>query len=90
MTETCPWTGRLRSVRMVVGPCAMETEQMTRKFSQCVEGRRGCPWARGGLEATRGFAGDQPGNGEERHRASARIDARQSVRNGATGISPLG
>ena len=33
MTETFPWTGRLRSVRMVVGPCAMETEQMTRKFS---------------------------------------------------------
>ena len=34
-----------------------------------------------GLEEARVFAGDEPCNGEEKHRASARFDALQSVIN---------
>jgi hypothetical protein len=49
--------------------------------SQCVEGRRWYASAREGLEETHVFAGDEPCHGEERRRASTRIDARQSVIN---------
>jgi hypothetical protein len=48
------------------------------------EGRRGCPWARGGIEEAHGCAGDQPGNGAERRHTSASFDARQSLRNCAS------
>src|SRR5262249_43463900 len=47
--------------------------------SQCVEGRRWCPWAREGLEEARVFAGDAPCHGEEIYRVPARIYARQTV-----------
>jgi len=50
-------------------------------FSQFVEGRRWCPWARAGLEEVRVFAGDEPCNGEERCRALARFYALQSTIN---------
>jgi hypothetical protein len=51
------------------------------------EGRRWCPWARGGLKEAHVFAGDQPCNGEETHPVRARFDALQQVRNGATSTS---
>ena len=50
-------------------------------FSQFVEGRRWGPWVPEGLEEARAFAGDEPCHREERRRASARCDARQTVRN---------
>jgi hypothetical protein len=62
-----------------------KAESMTKvgslNFSQFVEGRRWWPWAREGLEEVRVFAGDEPCNGAERCRASARLYALQSVRN---------
>ena len=50
-------------------------------FSQCVEGRTWGPWARGGIEEARVFAGDQLCNGEEIRHVPARFDARQSLIN---------
>jgi hypothetical protein len=45
-------------------------------LSQFGEGRRWCPWVQGGIEEAGVCAGDQPCNGEEIRRASARFDAR--------------
>jgi len=53
-------------------------------FSQAVESRRWCQWARGGVEEARVFAGDQSCHGEEIRRTSARVDALQSLINSAT------
>jgi hypothetical protein len=50
-------------------------------FSQFVEGRRWCPWAREGIEEARVFAGDEACNGEESHRTPARFYALQSAIN---------
>jgi hypothetical protein len=46
-------------------------------FSQCVERRKWCPWAREGLEEVRVLAGDEPCNEEEICHASTRFDALQ-------------
>jgi hypothetical protein len=50
-------------------------------FSQFVEGRRWCPWARRRIAEARVFAGDAPCHGEEIRSASARLYALQSLRN---------
>jgi hypothetical protein len=64
-------------------PFRLQPKLASLNFSQCVEGRRWGPEAREGLEEARVFVGDEPCNGEQRHRTSARCDALQSVRNGA-------
>ena len=61
------------------GKGLVQCEAESLNFEPCVEGRRWYPWAREGLEATRVVAGDEPRNGAEIRRISARFDARQSV-----------
>src|SRR5436309_8591613 len=56
-------------------------QPLSLNFSQFVEGRRWCPWAREGLEKARVFASDEPCNSEEIHRTSARFDALQTAIN---------
>jgi hypothetical protein len=56
----------------------------SRNFSRFVEEGTWEQWAREGLAEACVFPGDPPRNGEERHRAATRWDARQRVRNGAT------
>ena len=58
---------------------------------QFVEGQRGRPGAREGIEEARVFAGDRPGNGEQIHRLYARFYALQSGRlREARLLSPAG
>ena len=59
----------------------------SRPVSQCREARRGCPWAREGLEEACGCAGEAPCPGEERRRATTSLSARQRRRHGASDVA---
>jgi hypothetical protein len=67
-------------------PGLVSCTRETRNVSPCGAGGRWGSWARGGLKEVRVVAGTQSDNGAARRGVSARCDARQRLRKGATCI----